>query len=120
VLLNWSDNSSNESGFQIERRYAAWIWDVIASVGPNSTSFVDSTAIANVLYEYRVAATSAAGMSPYSNGVLVNTGGASAASTFAQQAAVITPTRTGSDPLPTEPANSTTFSNRVIDLAMLA
>lgn len=73
VRLNWTDTSSNETGFQVERRFAGWIWEVIQTVGANVTTYTDTSAIGNVMYEYRVAATSVAGLSGYSNGVFVNT-----------------------------------------------
>jgi hypothetical protein len=107
VRLTWADNSSNESGFQVERRFAGWIWEVIG------------TAAANVLYEYRVAAASAAGLSPYSNGALVNTGAGTNAQTFATQAAVLTTSRTDASALPAEPTNAGTFSQRPIEMVDL-
>jgi|GEM_PF-625969 len=72
VQTGWTDTSTNETGFQVERRYAGWIWEIIATVGPNVTSYRDNTTIRNVSYEYRVAATSVSGLSGYSNGVIVN------------------------------------------------
>ncbi|MEN3065677.1 MAG: serine protease, partial [Candidatus Methanosuratincola petrocarbonis] len=59
ALLKWTDNSNNEEGFYIER--AVWYKNKdteyvrIASVGPNTTSFVDTTAPSGAC-KYRVQA----------------------------------------------------------------
>ncbi|HEX8342697.1 MAG TPA: PQQ-dependent sugar dehydrogenase [Tepidisphaeraceae bacterium] len=73
VSLSWRDNSSNETSFTVQRRYAGWVWNDVATVAANTTTFVDTTGIGNVTYEYRVFASSAGGSSPFSNGVIVST-----------------------------------------------
>ncbi len=73
VQLAWTDTSNNETGFVIQRRYTGWIWGDVATVGANITSFLDTTGINNVTYEYRVVAISAGGSSPFSNSVIVST-----------------------------------------------
>lgn len=62
VLLMWSDNSSNESGFEIERDGV-----FIASVSAGTTSYADSGVVNYVPYVYRVRAYNSAGASAYSN-----------------------------------------------------
>lgn len=54
VNLKWTDASGNESGFLIERRSAAGVFNALTSVGPNVTSFTDEAVSANVVYSYRV------------------------------------------------------------------
>ncbi|MEW6127378.1 MAG: choice-of-anchor D domain-containing protein [Acidobacteriota bacterium] len=54
VDLNWVDNSNNELGFRIERSFDAQVWTEIATVGPNVTSYSDTTVSPNTLYFYRV------------------------------------------------------------------
>lgn len=74
--LAWTDNSNNEEGFYIER--AVWLKNKyteyvrIAAVGPNVTSFVDTTAPSGAC-KYRVQAfsTSLGIVSAYSNAVSV-------------------------------------------------
>lgn len=115
VKLDWVDSANNESGFQIERRFAGWIWEIIGSVSADVRMYTDGTAIGNVIYEYRVAATSAAGLSPYSNGAIVNTGSQSTASTFAMQASVLTGARVGVEPLPASPVEPIFGSTPLIE-----
>ena len=73
VRLNWTDNATNESSFTIQRRFTGWIWGDVGVVGADITTFLDTTGIGNVTYEYRVVATSAGGSSPFSNSVIVST-----------------------------------------------
>ena len=60
VLLSWADNSSNESGFTIERAEdsggSPGTWSLIATVGPDATSYTDSAATTCTSYWYRVTA----------------------------------------------------------------
>lgn len=68
VTLNWSDNSSNETGFVIERSLAETSgFAQIGSAGAGVTSFVDSTVTRKKTYFYRVKAVNANGSSAYSN-----------------------------------------------------
>jgi fibronectin type 3 domain-containing protein len=66
INLSWTDNSSNESGFRIERSRNNK-YDVVATVGPNVTSYADMQLAPGTRYSYRVAAFNTAGSSPYSN-----------------------------------------------------
>jgi hypothetical protein len=64
--LTWADNSSNETGFRIERKTgAAGMFSVITTTGPNVTSYNDSTLSDSTMYCYRVNAFNGAGSSPY-------------------------------------------------------
>jgi hypothetical protein len=67
IDLAWSDNSTNESGFKIERakRHASFVQ--IAQTGPTTTSFSDTGLARNTQYSYRVRAFNRAGNSAYSN-----------------------------------------------------
>lgn len=73
VRLNWTDNASNETSYVIQRRYAGWVWEDLPAAGANAVTYLDTTSIGNVVYEYRVAARNAIGTSAYSNAVTVNT-----------------------------------------------
>jgi fibronectin type 3 domain-containing protein len=83
VNLVWRDNSSNESGFRIERRIDTGAWSQIASVGANVTTVADTGLRSWTTYEYRVRADNPSGTSAYSNTVAVRTASPSAPSTLA-------------------------------------
>jgi hypothetical protein len=88
VRLGWSDNSSNENGFVIERcdqigfkgegdkKIAACNsgWTIVGSVGANVTSYIDNSAVANHTYLYRVKAVNRAGDSGYTTEGVITTG----------------------------------------------
>ncbi len=65
--LTWSDNSSNEIGFTIERSLDSSIWVPIDSTAANISTYDDTTVLASTKYYYRVLAYNAVGNSSYSN-----------------------------------------------------
>jgi hypothetical protein len=71
INLAWTDNATDETGFQVERATRAsgpWaVWAVIAQTGANTTTYSDSGLARRTTYFYRVAAVNAAGASGYSN-----------------------------------------------------
>lgn len=67
IDLGWTDNASDETGFEIERRAGGGSWGQIATPGANATSFADSGLAPDTAYEYRVRATNADGDSAWSN-----------------------------------------------------
>lgn len=68
MTLKWSDNSSNEAGFKIERATgSSGSFAVVATTDANVTSYVDATLADGTLYRYRLRAFNAAGHSSYSN-----------------------------------------------------
>jgi hypothetical protein len=68
IDLTWTDNSSNETAFSIERSTSsAGPFTVVGSVGPNVTSFADSGLSAATTYYYRVDAQNAGGNSGYTS-----------------------------------------------------
>jgi hypothetical protein len=70
INLAWTDNSTNETGFVIERSANGGAFTQIATVAAGAVTFTD-TAVApslmNVTYTYRVAASNSAGTSAFSN-----------------------------------------------------
>lgn len=57
IRLTWTDNSSNETGFIIERKTGMdGAWSVIATLGVGKTSFTHTGLAKNVHYFYRVKA----------------------------------------------------------------
>ncbi len=72
VDLTWTDASTNETGFRIERASTANItFAAISSVSGNVTLFSDVTVVPNTTYRYRVIATNAAGDSAASNVITI-------------------------------------------------
>ena len=68
IDLSWQDNSSNETGFQVERSRAGGAFSLIATTPANATTYSNTSGLApNKLYSYRVRAVNAAGNSAYSN-----------------------------------------------------
>ena len=68
--LNWSDNSTNEEGFIVERRLGSdpdTSYIEITRTGKNSRAYDDQTVPSAALHCYRVKAFNAAGESNYSN-----------------------------------------------------
>ena len=72
--LTWADNSTNETGFSIQRRPSATAGPFveIATVVPNVRSFSDYNLTAGTAYDYQVMAYNQAGASAPSNGAAVN------------------------------------------------
>ncbi len=67
ILLNWSDNSNNESGFRIERKTGNGTFTLLSDVTANQHDFADNTVVTSTSYTYRVYAYNSAGNSVYSN-----------------------------------------------------
>lgn len=70
LTLNWQDNSSAESGFEIERCIGAncTAFAKVGQVGANITTYADTTLGENVTASYRVRAIATGGIvSAYSN-----------------------------------------------------
>jgi hypothetical protein len=73
VSLTWADNSSNESGFQLERSGDGVSFTNIATLDANIHSATDVTVSASTTVYYRVRAYNSAGASAYSNTLRVTT-----------------------------------------------
>jgi len=69
VKLTWTDNSTNENTFEIEGSTTAGSgFSKIATVGENTTEWVDNTGLTTgTTYYYRIRANGASGNSSYSN-----------------------------------------------------
>ncbi len=66
IDLSWTDNSSDEQEFRIERSSGS-AYAEIGIVGANVVIFSDTGLSAGISYTYRIAAYNAGGHSPYSN-----------------------------------------------------
>lgn len=73
VDLAWVNNANDQEGFTLERQAPSGIWAVIATVGPEVTSWIDLGLAAETLYAYRVRAFNSAGASAFSNIASVTT-----------------------------------------------
>ncbi|MCV6605587.1 MAG: fibronectin type III domain-containing protein [Porticoccaceae bacterium] len=67
VRLTWTDNSSNESSFRIERRVGSGSFTTLNTLSANITSFTDTAVTAGTSYSYRVTARNSGGDSAASN-----------------------------------------------------
>lgn len=86
INLSWTDNSSNEDGFQIERSTDNVNFTLLAATGPNITTYGNTGLSANTTYYYRVRSFNTAGFSSYTNTASASTG---------PTPTVMTPTATG-------------------------
>ncbi len=67
IDLSWTDNSSGESGFKIERSTNGTSFSKLATVGANVTTYSNSGLRSGRKYYYRVRAYDSKGNSAYSN-----------------------------------------------------
>jgi hypothetical protein len=72
VLLSWTDNSTNETGFKIERKAGSGNYSTIGSANADITNFIDTGVIDNTSYTYRVYAYNSVGSSiTYTNEFII-------------------------------------------------
>ncbi len=70
INLTWTDNSSNETGYQIERSLTtATGFSVVTTTAGNTSSFSDTGLSAGVRYFYKIKAVNATGSSSYTSEV---------------------------------------------------
>ena len=68
INLTWQDNSTNETGFRIERAASSGgPWTQIATAAANATSYSNTSLNPSTTYYYRVCAYNTAGNSTYLN-----------------------------------------------------
>jgi hypothetical protein len=81
INLSWGDNATDEAGFRVERSADGGnTWPLVASVGADSVSFIDSGLAAATTYNYRITAFNTAGNSEPSNVASATTSTATAIS----------------------------------------
>ena len=74
INLSWTDNSTNETGFKIQRRTGSENYAIVGTVNEDVLTFSDSGLLPSTTYTYRVYAYNTAGNSPtYSNEVSFTT-----------------------------------------------
>src|SRR5204863_459003 len=74
VKLTWTDNSNNETAFEIYRKPAGGNWGLAGVMPPNSTGFTDLSSAAGVTYTYTVRAANNFFASQFANQVTVTAG----------------------------------------------
>ena len=67
INLSWTDNTTTESGFYIERKTGTGAYAQIATAGANVISYSDKNLTTNTIYTYRVRAYTSSLTSDYSN-----------------------------------------------------
>lgn len=67
VVLGWSDNADDETGYQVHRRAMGGSWAKVADLPADSTGHTVTGLEPGVTYDFRVRAVSPAGKSAYSN-----------------------------------------------------
>ncbi|HAG11515.1 MAG TPA: hypothetical protein DCK76_09080 [Desulfotomaculum sp.] len=73
IKLTWTDNSSNETGFKIERKLSGGSYSQLNKVSANTTSYTDTGLSSSTKYSYRVYAYNSSSNSKYSNEVNATT-----------------------------------------------
>jgi hypothetical protein len=83
VNLSWTDNSTNETGFKIERCQGAGCttFTQIATVAAGATTYSNTGLTASTTYQYRVRASNSGGDSAYSNTANATTSASASAPT---------------------------------------
>lgn len=73
VVLSWSDNATNESGYSVYRsQNGGKGWSLVGQTGVNVAAYTDSSVQAGKNYVYRVQAYNGTGTSSYSNQVSIS------------------------------------------------
>ncbi|MEY4964059.1 MAG: hypothetical protein RLZZ323_1378 [Bacteroidota bacterium] len=73
IVLTWTDNSTNETGFTIERKTGTGNYSQLISLSSNVTTYTDASVSTGSSYTYRVYALNSAGNSAtYSNEVSIS------------------------------------------------
>lgn len=68
ISVTWKDQATNETGFSLERRFTLDPeFSEIARLGPDTTTFTDTSVLPETTYCYRVRAFTSSGQSDYSN-----------------------------------------------------
>lgn len=73
IVISWTDNASDETGFKIERSLDDTNWTQIGTAPANATSYTDSGLAQATQYYYRVRAYNGAGDSAYTSSATATT-----------------------------------------------
>ncbi len=74
IDLSWQDNSTNETGFIVQRRRGGWAhWTEVERTAANTTTFSDTGLFPGTTYVYQVQAFNGSDLSAFSNEVNAET-----------------------------------------------
>jgi titin len=73
VVVTWTDHSSGETGYEVDRSTDNSSWSTITTTAANAVSYSDTGVVEGTTYYYRVRAASSAGASLYSNTATAST-----------------------------------------------
>jgi len=73
IGFQFSDNSTNEVGFKVEKSTNSGAWIQIAALAANQNAYIDINLVCNTNYSYRVKATATSTDSNYSNTLSTST-----------------------------------------------
>jgi hypothetical protein len=73
INLAWTSNSTNQTGFVIQRSPNDSTWTTLTTTAASATSYSDTTVASATTYYYRVAATNSAGNSAYTSAASATT-----------------------------------------------
>jgi hypothetical protein len=74
INLSWTDNSTNETGFKIERKTGTGTFAIVGTIGTDVRTFNDNGLTSSTTYSYRVYSYNSGGNSPtYSNELTITT-----------------------------------------------
>ena len=74
AMVTWTDNSTNENLFRLERKIADGPFETLTTLLPNRTQHEDDTLVPSTTYTYRIRAENAVGPSAWSNEDSVTSG----------------------------------------------
>ncbi|MFD1630005.1 gliding motility-associated C-terminal domain-containing protein [Pseudopedobacter beijingensis] len=67
IRLSWADNTTNESGFEVERSTDGVNFTLLTTTAQNIVAYTDNTVTSGTIYYYRVRAVTHTGFTYYSN-----------------------------------------------------
>ncbi len=67
INLSWTDNASDEDGFEVQRKTGSGSFATVATLGANVTAYSDTGLAPGTTYDYRVRATKGSLVSGWSN-----------------------------------------------------
>ena len=74
ITLGWNDDSSNETGYQIQRRQVGGTnWSNVVTTATNATNYTNTGRPAGTAYDYRIRGVNGVGSSPWSPPLRVST-----------------------------------------------
>jgi len=80
IDLGWQDNSSDETGFLLQRRTSSTDWTQVKSLASNTQAYTDTGLTASTTYYYRIQARNGSGSSDWATSAAIKTADANTGS----------------------------------------